>query len=109
MTDFEIKDRLKSLERTVKIMRVSVIVLVVFMVANAFSHEFGSRIIFADKIKAREFVLLGEQDTPVAHWDNKVTGGLKIYAKDGNHVVLSPESLTFYQDRLNPVEKAKYD
>jgi len=105
----QLEDRVKKLERLVNMMRFGMIALIAFMIADILSDDTGSKVIFADQIKAREFVLLGEHDTPIAHWDNKETGGLKIYAKDGSHVVLAPESLTFYQDRLNPVETSKYD
>ena len=109
MSEITVEDRIKKLERTVNIMRFAMIALVVFMVAEILSKDTGSRVIFADKIKAREYVLLGSGDQPVANWDNKETYGLKMYDKEGNHVLISPQAVTFYEDRLNPVVKSKYD
>ena len=109
LSEPEIEDRVKKLERMVNMMRFGIIALIAFMIADILSDDTGSKVIFADQIKAREFILLGEHDSPVAHWDYKESGGLKMYAKDGSHAVLAPEALTFYQDRLNPVETSKYD
>ncbi|MCZ6565766.1 MAG: hypothetical protein O6852_06505 [Gammaproteobacteria bacterium] len=109
MSEIVLEERVKKLERMVNIMRIAIIVLVVFMFADALSQDTGSRVIFADKIKARAFVLLGPGDQPIGFWDNKDTKGLKMYAKDGSHVVLNPHEITFFQDRLNPVVKSKYD
>jgi len=109
MSEIVFEERVKKLERMVNIMRIAIIVLVVFMFADVLSQDTGSRVIFADKIKARAFVLLGPGDQPIGFWDNKDTKGLKMYSKDGSHVVLNPHEITFFQDRLNPVVKSKYD
>ena len=90
-------------------MRVAIIIFVGFLLYDVISKDSGSDIIFADKIKARAFVLVGPGDQPIGYWDYKDTNGLKMYAKDGGHIVLTPEAVTFYRDRLNPVVRSKYD
>ena len=90
-------------------MRIAIIVFVGFLLYDVISKDSGSSIIFADKIKSREFMLLGPGDQPVGHWDYKDTDGLKMYSETGDHIVITPEDVTFYQDRLNPVVKHKLD
>ena len=109
MTELDLEVRVKNLERVVKTMRIAIIVFVGFLLYDVISKDSGSSIIFADKIKSREFVLVGSGDQAVGHWDYKDTNGLKMYAKDGSHSVLTPDAVTFYQDRLNPVVTSKYD
>ena len=105
----DMEERVRKLERIMFTVRVAIIVIVGFMMYDALSPDTGSDIIFADKIKSRAFVLLGSGDQPVGYWDDKKTNGFKMYSKQGNHVLLKPEALTFYEDKLNPEVKAKYD
>ena len=102
-------ERVRKLERIMFTVRVAIIVIVGFMMYDALSPDTGSDIIFADKIKSRAFVLLGSGDQPVGYWDDKNTNGFMMYSKQGNHVLLKPESLTFYEDKLNPSVKSQYD
>lgn len=104
-----LEERVRNLERTIRTIRIAIIIFVGFLLYDVISEDSGSSIVFADKIKSREFVLLGSGDQPVGHWDYKDTNGLKMYSKEGDHIVLTPEAITFYQDRLNPVAHAKYD
>ena len=76
MSEIVFEARVKKLERMVNIMRIAIIVLVVFMFADVLSQDTGSRVIFADKIKARAFVLLGPGDQPIGFWDNKDAKGV---------------------------------
>ena len=107
--DMGSEERVKKLEKIMLTVRIAIIVLVGFMMYDALSPETGSDIIFADKIKARKFELLGAGNTPVGYWDTKDTNGIKLYTKQGDHVVLTPEALIFYKDKLNPEVKSKYD
>ncbi len=109
MSNVELEQRIVKLERIVNTMRIAIIVFVGFLLYDVISKDTGSNIIFADKIKSREFVLLGQNDDPVGHWDYKDTEGLKMYAKNGDHILLTPEAVTFYENRLNPVVKSSYD
>ena len=109
MTELNLEERVKNLERIMKVMRVAIIVFVGFLLYDVISKDTGSSIIFAEKIKSREFVLLGPGDQPVGYWDYKDTNGLKMYSKNGNHIVLTPDAVTFYEDRLNPVVRIQYD
>lgn len=105
-----LEERIKKLERVVFTMRVAIIIFVGFLLYDVISQDTGSDIIFADKVRAREFILVGPPgDTPVGYWDYKDTNGFKMYAKDGNHIMLTPDAVTFYEDRLNPVVKSRYD
>lgn len=104
-----LEQRVMKLERVMLTVRIGIIVLVGFMIYDTLAPETGSDIVFAHKIKARQFVLLGPGDDPVGYWDNKDTKGLKMYSKQGDHVVLSPDAITFYKDKLNPEIKSKYD
>ena len=90
-------------------MRIAIVVLVGFMIYDSLSQDTGSDIIFADKVKARKFVLRGSGGEPIGYWDAKDTKGIKMYSEQGDHVVVSPESIIFYQDKLNPEVKSKYD
>ena len=105
----DLEERVRKLERIMFTVRIAIIVLVGFMMYDALSPDTGSDIIFADKIKSRQFVLLGSGDQPVGYWDVKDSHGFKMYSKQGDHVLLAPEALTFYQDKLNPEVKSKYD
>lgn len=107
--DTTLEERIKKLERIMFTVRIAIIVLIGFMMYDALSPDTGSDIIYADKIKSREYVLLGPGNTPVGHWDFKDTEGFKFYSKEGNHVLLTPDAITFYKDKLNPEIKSKYD
>jgi len=107
--DASLHERVQKLERIMFTMRIAIVVLVGFMMYDALAPETGSRIIFADKIKARQFVLLGSGDEAIGYWDYKDTKGLKLYSNEGDHVIVSPDAITFYQDKLNPEVKSKYD
>ncbi len=109
MSELNLEDRVKNLERIVNTMRIAIIVFVGFILYDVISKDSGSSIIFADKIKSREFVLLGPGDQPVGFWDYKDTNGLKMYSKKGDHIVLTSDAVTFYEDRLNPVVKSRLD
>ena len=110
MPEKSLEERIHKLERVVFTMRIAIIIFVGFLLYDVISKDTGSDYIFADKIKAREFVLLGPPgDTPVGYWDYRDTKGFKMYAKDGSHITLTPDAVTFYEDRLNPVVKSKYD
>lgn len=107
--DASLHERVQKLERIMFTMRIAIVVLVGFMIYDSLSQETGSDIIFADKVKARKYVLLGPGDEAIGYWDAKDTKGIKMYSKQGDHVFISPESITFYQDKLNPELKSKYD
>jgi hypothetical protein len=107
--DASLYERVQKLERIMFTMRIAIVVLVGFMMYDALAPDTGSDIIFADKIKARKFVLLGPGDEAIGYWDYKDTKGIKMYSKQGDHVIVSPDSITFYQDKLNPEVKSKYD
>ena len=104
-----LEQRIVKLERIMFTMRIAIVVLVGFMMYDVLAPETGSDIIFADKIKSRQFVLLGPGDEAIGYWDYQETKGLKLYSKEGNHVIVSPDAVSFYQDKLNPVLKSKYD
>jgi len=105
----DLEQRIAKLERIMLTVRLAIIVLVGFMVYDALAPETGADIIFADKIKSRQFVLLGPNDEAMGFWEYKDNNALKLYSKQGDHIELGPEAITFYQDKLNPVVKSKYD
>ena len=107
--DADLYQRVQKLERIMFTMRIAIVIVVGFMIYDSLAPETGSSIIFADKIKARQFVLLGPGDDAIGYWDYKDTKGIKLYSKEGNHVIVSPDAITFYQDKLNPEVKSKYD
>ena len=111
MTEHEttLEERVIKLERIMFTVRIAIIVLIGFMMYDALSPDTGSDIIYADKIKSREYVLLGAGNAPVGHWDFKDTKGFKLYSTEGDHVLITPEAVTFYKDKLNPEVKSKYD
>ncbi len=104
-----LEERIVKLERIMFTMRIAIVVLVGFMMYDVLAPETGSDTIFADKIKSRQFVLLGPGDEAIGYWDYQDTKGLKLYSKEGNHVIVSPDAVSFYQDKLNPELKSKYD
>ena len=109
MSETGLEERVRKLERIVNTIRIAIIIFVGFLIYEVISKDSGTDIIFADKIKSREFVLLGSGNNPVGQWDYKDTNGFRMYAQDGRHVMLTPEAVTFYEDRLNPVVKSTYD
>ena len=104
-----LEQRIAKLERIMLTVRIAIIVLVGFMVYDTLAPETGSDIVFANKIKARQFVLLGPGDDAIGYWDYKDNNGLKMYSKQGDHVVVGADSITFYRDKLNPQVKSIYD
>jgi len=106
--DAGLHERVQKLERIMFTMRIAIVVLVGFMIYDSLAPDTGSSIIFADKIKARQFVLLGAGDDPIGYWDYKDTKGLKLFSDEGDHVVVTPDAITFYQDKLNPEVKSKF-
>ena len=53
-----LEQRIIKLERIMSMMRIAIVVLVGFMMYDALAPETGSDIIFAHKIKSRQFVSL---------------------------------------------------
>ena len=109
MQEQNLEMRVQKLEKIVFTMRLAIIIFIGFMIYDIISKDTGSDYVFAQKIKAREFVLLDSSDAPVGFWDYKDTNGFKMYDKTGNHITLTPDAVTFYKDRLNPVVKSTYD
>ncbi|MEJ2115825.1 MAG: hypothetical protein P8X88_07230 [Gammaproteobacteria bacterium] len=73
-----LEQRIIKLERVMYMMRIAIVVLVGFMMYDTLAPETGSDIIFAHKIKSRQFVLLGPGDEPIGYWDYKDTNPSKI-------------------------------
>ena len=109
MSEKGLEERVRKLERIVSTMRIAIIIFVGYLIYDVISGDSGTDIIFADKVKSREFVLLDSGNRPVGQWDYKDTNGFTMYAQDGRHVTLTPEAVTFYEDRLHPVVRSTYD
>ncbi len=109
MSELSLEERVHKLEKIMFTVRLGIIFLIGFMMYDVISQDTGSDYVFADKIKAREYILLNKNDQPIGFWDSRDTNGFKMYAKNGNHIMLTPEAVTLFEDRLNPVIKSQYD
>lgn len=111
----KLTERIKKLEYLQRNTRIAIIVLVGYSVYDVISKDSGSDIVYAHKVKAKEFELVDGVGTVFSSWkslqedDHRVTT-LVIEGADGDQVRLSAEKLSFVNKaRTNPVETLVID
>lgn len=107
--------RVKQLEYLQRNTRIAIIILVGYSIYDVISKDSGSDIVYAHKVKAKEFELVDGVGTVFSSWksleedDHRVTT-LVIEGDDGNQVRLSSDKLSFVdKGRTNPVETLVID
>ena len=100
------EERIKSLEILQRNTRIAIIILVGYSIYDVISVDSGSDIIFAHKVKAREFELIDGQGTIYGSWkvrdQEKRTAGLVMQSASGNQLYMNGEQISLMQGRVNP-------
>lgn len=108
-------DRIKKLEYLQRNARIAIIILVGYSIYDVISKDSGSDIVFAHKVKAKEFELVDGVGTVFSSWKALEEGERRvatmvIEGDDGDQVRLSAEKISFVDKaRTNPVEKLVID
>ncbi len=101
-----LEDRIKSLETLQRNTRIAIIILVGYSIYDVISVDSGSEIIFAHKVKAREFELIDGQGTVYGNWEvideEKKTAGLVMENTGGKRLTLTADEIKLTRDRVNP-------
>lgn len=104
-----LEERIKNLEVLQRNTRIAIIILVGYSIYDVVSKDSGSEIIFAHKVKAREFELINGQGDIFGSWkvrdDQNKAAGFVIDSIAGNQMTLTADELKFTEDRVNPVSK----
>ena len=108
-----LEERIKSLEILQRNTRIAIIILVGYSIYDVISVDSGSEIIFAHKVKAREFEVIDGQGSIYGTWkvlDNeKRTAGLVVESADGHQMTMTAEELKLTSGRVNPAPKMTLD
>ena len=109
-----LEERIKSLEQLQRNTRIAIIILVGYSIYDVISIDSGSEIIFAHKVKAREFELIDGQGTVSGNWKifdkENPSGALVILNGAGEQVRVSPEGVSLTAGgRVNPTPRAEFD
>ena len=101
-----LEERIKSLEILQRNARIAIIILVGYSIYDVISMDSGSDIIFAHKVKAREFELIDGQGAIYGTWKvlegETSTAGLVIENASGNQVTVTANEMKFTAGRVNP-------
>ena len=108
-----LEERIKSLEILQRNTRIAIIILVGYSIYDVISIDSGSDIIFAHKVKARQFELIDGQGTVYGDWkvqdSEKTTAGLVMQNLAGNQMTITAEELKLTSGRVNPAAKMILD
>lgn len=106
----KLTDRIKRLEYLQRNARIAIIILVGYSIYDVISKDSGSDIVFAHKVKAKEFELVDGVGTVSSSWktteqNNRRVTALVIEGDEGEQLHLSSEKISFVDKaRTNPVE-----
>ncbi len=104
--DKSLEQRIKSLENLQRNTRIAIIILVGYSIYDVISIDSGSEIIYAHKVKAREFELIDGQGAIYGSWKvtdaEKRTAGLVIENASGNRITMTADEVKLTSDRINP-------
>jgi phosphoheptose isomerase len=106
----KLTERIKKLEYLQRNTRIAIIVLVGYSIYDVISKDSGSDIVYAHKVKAKEFELVDGVGSVLSSWkslkeDERQMTTLVIEGDQGGQVRLSSEKLSFVDKaRTNPVE-----
>ena len=103
----ELTERIKKLETLQRNTRIAIIILVGYSIYDVISKDSGSEIIYAHKIKAKEFELVDGVGTIFSSWrvldeDNRIAG-LVIENSKGQQIRMTADKIDFLQGRTNRV------
>lgn len=111
----KLTERVKRLEYLQRNARIAIIILVGYSIYDVISKDSGSDIVFAHKVKAKEFELVDGTGTVFSSWktteqeDSRVTAFV-IQGNEGDQLHLSSERISFVEKgRTNPVESLVID
>ncbi len=107
--DKTLEERMKSIETLQRNTRIAIIILVGYSIYDVISVDSGSEIVFAHKVKAREFELIDGQGAIYGSWRvtdaEKRTAGLVMESASGNRMTMTADELKLTSDRINPVPR----
>lgn len=109
----ELTERIKKLETLQRNTRIAIIILVGYSIYDVISKDSGSEIIYAHKIKAKEFELVDGIGSIFGSWklldsDSRVAG-LVIQNSEGKQIRMTADQLAFLQGRPDPVARLTLD
>ena len=104
-----LEERIKSLEILQRNTRIAIIILVGYSIYDVISADSGSDIIFAHKVKAREFELIDGQGAIYGSWkvhdQEKRTAGLVMQSAGGHQLHINSRQISLMQGRVNPLPR----
>lgn len=108
-----LQERIKSLEVLQRNTRIAIIILVGYSIYDVISADSGSDIIFAHKVKAREFELIDGQGEIYGSWkvregENR-TAGLVIGDAVGKRMTMTADEIRLTTGRVNPAPQLLLD
>ena len=106
----ELKEKVKKLETLQRNTRIAIIILVGYSIYDVISKDSGSEIVYAHKIKAKEFELVDGIGTVFGTWkvlgqENRVPG-LVIENSAGKQIRVTADGISLREGRTNPVIRA---
>jgi len=108
-----LEERIKSLEILQRNSRIAIIILVGYSIYDVISMDSGSEIIFAHKVKAREFELIDGQGAIYGSWkvldSEKRTAGLVMENATGDQMMMTADDMKLTTGRINPAPKMTLD
>lgn len=111
--DKTLEERIKSLETLQRNTRIAIIILVGYSIYDVISVDSGSEIVFAHKVKAREFELIDGQGAIYGSWKvldaEKSAAGLVIESTNGNRMTMTANEMKLTSDRINPAPRMILD
>ena len=108
-----LEDRVKKLENLQRNARIAIIILVGYSIYDVISKDSGSEIMYAHKVKAKEFELVDGIGTVFSSWkvldkENRVPG-LVIENAAGKKLHLTAEQISLLEGRINPNTRLTLD
>lgn len=108
-----LEDRVKKLETLQRNTRIAIIILVGYSIYDVISKDSGSEIVYAHKVKAKEFELVDGIGTVFSSWkvldkENRVPG-LVIENAAGNKLHLTAEQISLLEGRINSSARLTLD
>ena len=102
----DLKERVKKLEGLQRNTRVAIIILVGYSIYDVISKDSGSEIIYAHKVKAKEFELVDGIGTVFSSWklldkENRIPG-MVMENSSGKKLRLTPDDISLLEGRTNP-------
>ena len=106
-------DRVKKLETLQRNTRIAIIILVGYSIYDVISKDSGSEILYAHKVKAKEFELVDGIGTVFSTWKildkEKRVPGLVIENAAGKKLHLTAENISLLEGRINPNTRLTLD